>query len=61
LRRIDPATTVDLRAEWTRGRATLFGYARNAFDAFALSYLFTPTFGTATDPREVGIGLGARF
>jgi outer membrane receptor protein involved in Fe transport len=61
LRRIEPATIVDLRAAWTRRRATMFGYVRNAFDAFALSYLFTPTFGTATDPREVGVGLEARF
>jgi outer membrane receptor protein involved in Fe transport len=39
----------------------LFGYVRNAFDAFYLTYLFTPTFGTPGDPREIGIGIEARF
>ena len=43
------------------GPVTLFGYARNLFDDFYLTYLFNPTFGTAGDPREIGIGLEARF
>lgn len=60
-RRIDGFTTLNARAAYTAGRATLFGYVRNAFNKFHLTYLFTPTFGTAADPREVGVGVEARF
>ncbi|WP_380876208.1 TonB-dependent receptor [Sphingomonas sp. DBB INV C78] len=60
-RHIAGATIVDARAAYSWGRITLFGYARNLFDNFYLTYLFTPSFGTAGDPREVGIGLEARF
>lgn len=60
-RRIEAATIVDGRAAWTLGRSTLFGYVRNAFDRFEMTYLFSPTFGTASDPREVGIGVEQRF
>jgi outer membrane receptor protein involved in Fe transport len=60
-RRVGAATIVDLRAAWEGRRATLFGYARNAFNRFALTYLFTPTFGAAEDGREAGVGLEARF
>ena len=56
-----PDLIVDLRAAWEGRRATLFGYARNAFNRFALTYLFTPTFGAAEDGREAGVGLEARF
>lgn len=59
--RIGSATLVDARASWTAGRATLFGYVRNAFDAFRLQFLFNPTLATAHDPREIGIGLEGRF
>ena len=50
-----------LLAAWEAGRTTVFGYARNSFNRFALTYLFTPTFGTAEDPREVGFGIDRRF
>lgn len=60
-RRIEKATIVDARAAYTMGSVTLFGYVRNAFDALYLTYLFTPTFGTAGDPREIGVGVEARF
>lgn len=60
-RQIGAATFVDLRAAWETRQVTLFGYARNAFDRFALTYLFSPTFGTAEDPREAGAGLEVRF
>jgi outer membrane receptor protein involved in Fe transport len=60
-RRIPAATIVDLRGAFTAGKVTVFGYARNALNAFTLSYLFTPTFGTANDPREIGLGIEARF
>lgn len=60
-RQIGQSTTVDLRAIYTAGSITLLGYARNAFNSFALNYLFTPTFGAAQDPRELGVGVEARF
>ena len=47
------ATTVlNARAAYTAGPVTLFGYVRNVFDNFYLTYLFSPTLGTAGDPRE---------
>ena len=60
-RKIDPATMVDARAAFDAGPLTLFGYARNLLDEFNLTYLFTPASGTAAKPRELGIGLEARF
>lgn len=60
-RRIRAATFVDVRAAYSLRRMTLFGYARNLFDRFALNYLFSPTFGTAVDPREMGVGVEARY
>lgn len=59
--RVGAATRVDARAAYDFGPATLFGYARNLLDDFYMTYLFSPTFGTAGDPRELGIGLEARF
>jgi outer membrane receptor protein involved in Fe transport len=61
LRRIDASTMVNVRAAWEAGRSTLFGYARNTFNRFALTCLFTPTFGTAEDPREIGVGIDRHF
>ena len=52
---------VDARAAFDAGPLTLFGYARNLLDDFNLTYLDTPTSGTAAKPRELGIGLEARF
>lgn len=60
-RRVDAVAVMDARAAYTAGPATLFAYVRNALDAFYLTYLFTPTFGTAGDPRELGVGIEARF
>ncbi|MEA1072977.1 TonB-dependent receptor [Sphingomonas sp. LY160] len=60
-RRIDGSISVDARAAYTRGKGTLFGYVRNAFDNFYLTHLFTPTLGTAADPREFGVGIEAAF
>ena len=39
----------------------LFGYARNLFNKFYLTYYFLPTFATVGDPREVGVGIETRF
>jgi iron complex outermembrane recepter protein len=60
-RQINRSTMVDLRASYDAGPVTFLGYARNALDSFALNYLFTPTFGTASDPRELGIGIESNF
>lgn len=60
-RRIEPATIVDLRGSYVAGPFTVFAYARNVLNAFTLSYLFTTSFGTANDPRELGMGFEARF
>jgi len=60
-RRIDGFTTINARAAYTRGRVTAFGYVRNLLNDFYLTHLFNPTFGTAGDPREFGLGLEARF
>ncbi|HET7816902.1 MAG TPA: TonB-dependent receptor [Sphingomicrobium sp.] len=59
--RIDSGTTVNARAEYRLGRATLFAQVRNLFDALNLRDLATPTSGEAEDPRMVSIGLDARF
>lgn len=60
-RRIDGYTIVNARAAYTVGPVTAFGYVRNLFDNFYLTHLFSPTFGTAGDPREIGVGLETRF
>jgi outer membrane receptor protein involved in Fe transport len=60
-RRIDGPTTASARAAYTAGSMTVFGYVKNAFNAFYLTYLFSPTFGTAGDPREFGLGVEAKF
>lgn len=60
-RRINGYTVVNARAAYTVGKVTMFGYVRNLFDNFYLTHLFTPTLGTAGDPREFGIGIDARF
>lgn len=59
--RVGGSTVVNARAAYTQGGLTVFGYARNIFNSFYLTYLFTPTFGTAADPREIGAGVEWRF
>jgi iron complex outermembrane recepter protein len=60
-RRIEGSTTIDARASWTWRGVTLFGYARNLFDEFHLTYMFGNGVATAGDPRELGLGVEARF
>lgn len=60
-RRVSGWTKLDARADWTIGRTTLFGYARNILNKFYMTYLFTTNFGTAGDPREAGAGIETRF
>jgi outer membrane receptor protein involved in Fe transport len=61
--RVGPATIVDARAEYRLRQFTLFAYARNLFDTFALIERFPgpPDEATAEDPRMIGVGLEARF
>lgn len=67
LLRIDGSTVVNTRAAYSRGGLTLFGYVRNLFDSYYMTYVFepintpTPTVGTAGEPREIGVGIEARF
>jgi outer membrane receptor protein involved in Fe transport len=64
--RIQPATIVDARASWQTGRFTLFAYAQNLLDQFRVTVWFDPP-GTpngevgTNDPREIGVGIEARF
>jgi outer membrane receptor protein involved in Fe transport len=60
-RRVGGWTKLDARAEWDAGKFRLFGYARNVFDKFYLTYLFNTSLATAGDPRELGAGIEARF
>lgn len=60
-RRIGGSTTVDSKASWTWNGVTVFGYVRNLFDEFHLTYLFSNGVATAGDPREFGFGIEARF
>lgn len=65
--RVPGWSRIDGRIEYSVGRYRLFGYARNAGNRFALTYLFKPQIGTtpgmatAIDPRELGIGLEFRY
>lgn len=58
--RIGSGTIADARAEYRFDRVSVFGYARNVFDT--LSITSTDGFrATLEDPREIGVGLEARF
>ena len=59
-------TMVDGRVSWDTRRFTLFGYAQNLFNTFRVLGYSGPTDDPEvevglTDPREIGIGLQARF
>lgn len=60
-RRINGWTTVNARTTYTAGSTSVFGYVRNAFDAFYLTSLSTPTLGAVGRPREFGLGIEGRF
>ncbi|WP_162888127.1 TonB-dependent receptor [Sphingomonas mesophila] len=60
-RRIDAGTEADVRAAWSWRSFTLSAYARNLTDAFAVTYLLSPTVAVPNKPREIGIGLETRF
>jgi outer membrane receptor protein involved in Fe transport len=54
-------TKFDAQAAYDFARFRVHGYVRNLFDKFYPTYLFSSTFATAGDPREVGIGLEVGF
>lgn len=62
-RRIPGSTTVDGKISWTQRQLEVFGYVRNLLDEFHLTYKLAPALGLATagDPRELGVGVQARF
>jgi iron complex outermembrane recepter protein len=54
-------TVVDLRTSYDAGRWSVFAYARNLFDRFYLTELYSRLRGAAGDPGEYGLGIEARF
>lgn len=62
---IDPSTDVDARVSWDVRRFTVFAYAHNLFNEFHITFgsgSNDPENEVATnDPREIGIGVEARF
>lgn len=59
--KVGDATVINAHAAYESGRLTFSVYARNLFDRFYMTSLFSPTVATLGDPREIGIGLEARF
>lgn len=59
--RVLPAAIFDVRGEYQLGHYSLFAYARNLFDKFALIERFLPDEATSEDPRMVGAGIEVRF
>jgi iron complex outermembrane receptor protein len=57
---VHPATIADARAEYRLERFTLFAYARNLFDIFALIER-DPFSAIPEDPRMVGLGIEGLF
>jgi iron complex outermembrane recepter protein len=58
--RVGPSAIVDARAEYRLERFTLFAYARNLLDKFALIER-DPFSANPEDPRQVAVGIEARF
>jgi iron complex outermembrane receptor protein len=64
--RTTPWTMVDARASWDARRVTVFAYAQNLFDTFHVIGWAGPRDDPdveveLADPREIGVGLEARF
>jgi iron complex outermembrane receptor protein len=57
---VGPSTIADARAEYRLSRVTLFAYAHNPFDTFAL--IERDAFSAVPeDPRQVAVGIESRF
>ncbi|HXG80717.1 MAG TPA: TonB-dependent receptor [Sphingomicrobium sp.] len=59
--KVGGATVVNARAAYEHKSLTLFAYARNLLDNFYLTSRFSQSSATTGDPREIGVGLEARF
>jgi outer membrane receptor protein involved in Fe transport len=64
--RIAPVTIIDARAAWDARRFTIFAYAQNVFDKFHITGWGGPRDDpnlevSTNDPREIGVGIEARF
>lgn len=59
--RVPGAALVNVRGEYAVGKASLFAYARNLLDKFVLIDRSGNDSATAEAPREVGVGIEARF
>jgi outer membrane receptor protein involved in Fe transport len=64
--RIHPSTDVDARVSWETKRLTIFAYAHNLFNEFHITFWgdlpSNPDVEVGTnDPREIGLGIEARF
>jgi outer membrane receptor protein involved in Fe transport len=59
--RIPGVAIFDVRAEYRLRRVTVFAYARNLFDKFALFDRFEDIGASVEDPRMVGLGIESRF
>ena len=64
--RIHPSTDVDARVSWETKPLTIFAYAHNLFNEFHITFWgdlpTVPDVEVGTnDPREIGIGIEARF
>lgn len=64
--RLQPSTIVDVRAAWSVQRFTVFAYAQNLFDQFRITFWGGPPADPETevitnDPREIGVGVEAKF
>ena len=58
--KIRPSTIVDARAEYRLKQITLFAYARNLFDNFALVERDEES-AIPEDPRQISVGIETRF
>lgn len=51
----------DLQVGYEFGRFKVFAFARNLFDEFYLTNLYSPTLATAGEPQRLGAGVRVRF
>lgn len=59
--RVPGAAVVNVRGEYSAGRATIFAFARNLLNKFVYLDRIGNDSATAEAPREIGIGIETRF